>query len=670
MAKATGIDLGDQFVKVVELDGSYRKTRLVRHRLEPIAPALEGEARATAVAAAVKAGMHAIRAGGDMRIGYPSREAVLRTLDLPFTGHDAIRKVIKSEVEGEIHSHAVDDMIVDFHEVGPTDGGTRVLVAAVPKAGLRPHIEALEQEGVECEIVDLDAMALYRLAHWCGAFETPAAAEAGDKLVPLADPSQKARTAVLDMGAKSTRLLLVEDGNLVDMRTLRLGTASVAEEIGREYGITLATADLAVQSCLRNGQDFDAESAPQAPVPVEAPREGEAPAEPAVPAAVAVRIPADAVITARDSYLVRVRRELLRFLASNGGTDRINAVWFTGGGSRTPGVSDVLSEVFGKTAEPLRIMERLQHNLAPEEAADLEPVLATAVGLALGPMGGPRGFNLRQEDLSFTRGFDRVKFPLAIFCMVALFTVVVWGVKMTNDLRNVEYEFGRTGPDKGVNFYGMLSAVLPRAGSWFADSRYIDSRDSKKLLDEVNATEVKDRVSKVLNWLRNKVKAAQEKTGIYEDLGLESGLAVLSRFGEVLQGKEAELGRYLVTKLDLKVPSMKGQGRYLAFTIAWRTEDFRSRAADVQEAFSQDCQKPESPFQKVDTTSSAEHRIADSEQTGVKGGYWDFKILLKDSYQPFTGTPGPARIGASELIPPDRPAPPDAVAQNHKEAGR
>src|SRR5262245_41287819 len=113
MAKVTGIDLGDQTVKVVELDGSYRKTRLLRHRVEPIGAVADGEARPDAVAAAVKAALSAIRAGGELRVGYPSREAVLRTLDMPFTGHDAIRKVVKSEVESEIHSHAVDDMVVD-----------------------------------------------------------------------------------------------------------------------------------------------------------------------------------------------------------------------------------------------------------------------------------------------------------------------------------------------------------------------------------------------------------------------------------------------------------------------------------------------------------------------------------------------------------------------------
>ena len=46
MAKSVGVDPGDTLVKVVELDGSYRKPRLLRVHTEPLGA---GEPRAVAV---------------------------------------------------------------------------------------------------------------------------------------------------------------------------------------------------------------------------------------------------------------------------------------------------------------------------------------------------------------------------------------------------------------------------------------------------------------------------------------------------------------------------------------------------------------------------------------------------------------------------------------------
>ena len=51
MAKTIGVDPGDALVKVVELDGSYRKPRLLSVHTEPLAA---GQPKAVSVAAAVR----------------------------------------------------------------------------------------------------------------------------------------------------------------------------------------------------------------------------------------------------------------------------------------------------------------------------------------------------------------------------------------------------------------------------------------------------------------------------------------------------------------------------------------------------------------------------------------------------------------------------------------
>ncbi|MBL8752696.1 MAG: pilus assembly protein PilM, partial [Planctomycetes bacterium] len=250
MVRSIGIDPGDQAVKVVEVDGSYKKARLLRVHVAPAgAPAAGGSTHSDVVAVAVREALD-LGMRGDETLGHPCREAVLRTLELPFTGHEAIRKVVKAEIEGEIQGASVDDMVVDFHEIGPgTSGGTRIMVASVPKAGLRAQLAALRAHKIEPESIDLDTMALWRAAHWAGAFE-PAEGE-GD----ATSAGPKPVSVVVDLGARSVKVLLVEDENLVEMRVLRIGDAAVGDEIARKHGLDATMGRNAAWASLTSGAD-------------------------------------------------------------------------------------------------------------------------------------------------------------------------------------------------------------------------------------------------------------------------------------------------------------------------------------------------------------------------------------------------------------------------------
>jgi type IV pilus assembly protein PilM len=650
MARFLGIDVGDTAVKLAEIDGSYRKTRLVRWHIEPLPAGIDGVARAEAVAEALKKAMSETRMSGEPVLGHPCREAVLRTIDMPFSGTEQIRKVVKGEVEGAIFSHPVDEMIVDFHEIGKTAEGTKVLVAAIPKAGLRVQLAALERYGIEPERVDLDTMALYRAAHWADAFEHPA--EQAELPATTDGASNGALTAVLDLGARSSRVLLVEGENLVDMRTLRLGDAMIADELMRKHGVSLATAREAVQSCLKTGGDFVAEL--PAPVAEDADEEVRSAASPAV-RATPVEIPHTEVEAGQTDYLQRLARELVRFLTGTGRSGSIRALWITGGASRLPGIHEMLTEVFGCAPKPLGLVEHMAHDLSPEDAATADATMAAAVGLALSGLGGPEGFQLRQEDLSFTRGFDRVKFPLAITCMVAVFAAVVFGVKLSNDLKNHEFRLGRTYPagradPKGPQFYGMLHSVI--SGKWFDKPEYFTlenkgkNYDVRGLVAELLETDVTRRLVLVRDKLRKVLEQKQETSGVYEDLSLESGLAVLVRWAEVMTRAEASAGRYLLFKLDLKMKSANAGS--LDFTVALRGGDdttLRTRGEAIRNEFLEELKAADTPSASV--PAPRETPASDSREMGVPCLYLAFSIKLKDEFSPFGG----ARVGLVDGLP-------------------
>lgn len=651
MVKSIGIDPGDQMVKVVELDGSYRKTRLVRVHTSNVeaGAATDGDARSELVAAAARL---AIDEGmrGEVTLGHPCREAVLRSIELPFKGHDAIRKVVKSEIEGEIHSHLVDDMIVDFHEVGETvDGGTRVLVASVPKAGLRSQLGALAGQSVEVETVDLDTMALWRVAHWAGVFSRE-----GEDGEPVADPT--AVTAVVDLGARSVRVILVEGEQLIEMRSLRLGDHVVADEVARTHGIDVDTARAAVSACLATGSDQRIEVPEVLPAPVEGDEAAATPAEPRLRKVTILRKEVDA---AHTGYLQRLARELARYLTASGRAARSSALWLTGGASRSPGVKEMLAEVFGVEPSDLDIFARLQHDLEPEVVEQMRPRLATAIGLALSRFGGPEGFNLRQEDLVLSRGFDRIKFPLAITCMVGLLALFVYGSKLAVELRNLELQIGSTyinkqNPTAPPLFHGMLNQVF--ATKWFENPQHFRYEQSKgkdythrQLIDDLVATDVAKRIQFVKDKLSLVADQKQKESGVYEDVSLESGLAVLVRWAEFMKSVEPLLGRYLVTKVDL---TMRGN-RKLEFTVAFRGDGFRDKESALRQAIEAEYDKPDSPFERPSARApgTPEDLFKDTGgDSGVLGAYYRFTLPVKGSFEPFGPSLGvaPPRGGAAE----------------------
>ena len=633
MAKAVGLDLGGREAKVIELEGSYRKPRLLRYDIEKMT-ADEG-GRAKALAKIKKYG------GDEMSLSFPSCEAVMRSLTIPFTGIENIRKVIKFEVEGAIHSHNVDDMVVDFRILDESKDETKVLVAAAPKPQVKELLSELEGIGVEPHTLDLDTIALFRAAHWCGAFEVRTDKNLADA-PPTADnaaleTAQATPTSlVIDIGSRATKVLVVRDGELVDTRTLRAGTQTVAEHVAQQTGSSPDRVHDLMTEGLLTGDDASAEMENET-IPDEEDAAEIVPSE-------QEHIPHDAIAQARNTFLERLSRELRRFLSSLREIDQIEKVWTAGSGSALTGIEEIFREIFDCDVEPLDVMSGLSHKLDPDEAAALSPRMAVAIGLAIGRLGGEPGFNFRQEDLVYTRGFDRIKFPLTLACMLALFLIVIFDLKTYRELKALEQQYGATAkieeqqvrgrsePTLKAVFYGHLGYLMNRNGWFDSPANFIDRRSHRKqydtLVNKVVNTPVFQRMNVVKNALRNEFTQLQRAIKYYPELRVGSGYGVLVEMAEVLDSISGQLGRYLVTEIDLKVPP-RDRGRYLRFVIILRSDDsmtFRSRFALLKERFATVAQSPDSAFLGLDK-GNPEKPFTDSEGHG--GAEYDVKLLLK-----------------------------------------
>ncbi len=640
MAKGVGLDAGEYEIKVVELDGSYKKPRLAKVSVDRVSQpsslsADDPEHAAREAESALQALKGANIARDNVILGFPCREAVLRTLDVPFKGEDQIRKVIKFEVEDSIHSHSVDDMVVDFHTLEEMETETRVMVAAVPKHPLRVTLDELEALGIDPEIVDLDTMALYRVAEWAGCFDTAGGDAEGDDDAGETLPATKDGRAriVMDVGGRSTRVLAVIDGQIVDMRALRVGVDGIADEVAAAKGVSLPAAREAVFSVFESGQSYEFKTGDSADPDGEDGEERESGG--LVAASSGNAVSTTEISSAATELLRRIHRELMRFVASMQSIEGIDAVYVTGGGAFLPGLDEVIGDVFGCKPQPLAILDKLTHNLDPDEVDWIEPRIAVAIGLALGPMGGIQSMQFRREELAFQRGFDRIKFPLAIACMFAVFLLAIVGLRQMYRVDALAEEYGKTyqikrtegsGRAKGslkAEFHGYTALLINEKAGKYSAFEYLDRKQYRQLLEKVAEADTFDRLRVVHKYMQKLVKDQREETGIYEDLQLPSGFEALARFCQVIANVEQELGSFVVMTLDL---AANRKLRTLSFKIAVRGEGYRGRLAKLTSALEAEFEDPGSPFGEFAPAGRGE----DPYQGEVLGVIKEFKIVLKE----------------------------------------
>lgn len=667
MPKAAAIDVGSHNLRVVELEGTAKKAKLTHYGIEWVPPAAkedDPEVAADAVSAAVAS---VLKDEGvpktNLTMSVPVRDSVMRKLHVPFKGRENVRKVLKAEMESLVHSHAIDEMVADHQPLFEDDGGTMVLAAAVPKPPLKIQLDAADRAGLEVEVLAHEAMGLYEAARWCGAFDD-ADEEVDDDAVVVTDdesapPSASAAVparvggadfrVVVQVAGDETVLLLVKDGKLHDIRGLRAGDESLVEEIATAYGLDPGTARWASLEALATGEEVvvDGLAGPAVPADPEEATESEVP----VAVAESVTVAPALVQRAADRYMASIRRELVRFLASVPELTSVRAVTVTGPALDWPGMQELLGEIFGVVPTELDILEHLQHSVPEEDLVKVRRMVPVSVGLALGRIRGANLLQFRQEDLAFTRGFDRIKFPLALVCMLGLFALLLHGMKQQKELQSLEQQLGSTyfyeitsGSERGqqgVQFTGYLNTLFPirrsRSGSidergWFSDDRNFPKDDYKKLKQELAEMEVHKRISHVRKTLKDYLEDSQEEKSFYSDLQMESGFAVLTRLTELWRSVEGQLDRPRLGEISLDLPSKSGKtGGTLKFMVVVRGKNFRDEGQVIQQALERDMTKPDSPFLELNMDRLREEPFSD----GEGGARLTYEIKLRPDFAPF-----------------------------------
>ena len=344
-----GLDVGSTAVRAAELAEGSPPT-VVRAAQVPLpAGAVEnGEVREVE---AVSEGLRELWTRGGFKsrkvwMGVGNQRVVVREIALPTMPEKELRQSLGFQVQ-EFIPMPVDEAVLDYHliEELEVDGRQmlRLLLVAAQKAMVDTLVTSATNAKLEPMGLDLVPFAMVRAVGATGA---------GMEL------ERTGGEAVVDVGAHVTNIVVHAGGETRFVRILPSGGRDITVAIAR--GLTVED-DVAER--LKRGEIVeDSTATPEQALEVAMQR--------------------------ATQFVDEIRSSLEFYTAQTQGA-RIERLLISGGGSKLKGFIDIVRQRIPVTVEPGRVFSKVgsQLSLSEDAQAEAEPVLATAVGLAI-PWGG------------------------------------------------------------------------------------------------------------------------------------------------------------------------------------------------------------------------------------------------------------------------------------------
>jgi type IV pilus assembly protein PilM len=332
---SVGLDIGSGLIKVAVVDHGNAAPELVKVAITklPSDAIVEGEVMDPGIVA------DAIRACLDSA-GSHSRHVITAV-----GGRDVIIKKIQTERvkdkqarelmrwEAEQHVPDVESVELDFQilDGDKTSDQMSVLLVAAKRDLIDSKLRVLAEAGVTPTVVDVDAFALHN------AFEV----NYPEAMLGL--------VALVNVGHEVTNVNIMDGGVPLITRELPLGTRRFSEDLQRQHGITAKDADQMIRGFDRSAN-------------------------------------LDSVLQVRSEEIAVGIERGAAFLSTSKTVAQVRAVYLCGGGSRTPGLVEMLGTRLGVPVQHANPLARLSirdgalDNLSTDEVA---PLLMLPIGLAL-----------------------------------------------------------------------------------------------------------------------------------------------------------------------------------------------------------------------------------------------------------------------------------------------
>lgn len=432
-------------------------------------------------------------------VAAPFAWTYLTPLALPFRQRKDIESLLLPQLDDKLPED-VEDLLLDGFAGGPLkEGGFRIHSAAIRPERVASLIGTLESMGATLRGIDVSPYPLAQVL----------------QLVPGAEPG--VATALLDIGAEQSSIVICRDGMVEYVRALPGGSEALTRALATEFQLSSSVA--------RDGKHAEGFVDPSI---------GEGPID---------RSSRDGAIAhaCREALmpLLRRLRASLHAHATQSGTP-VQTIWISGGGSLLPGLDGWLSQLLGVDVQRWSVQrpEWQKHPAFAEEA----PRWAMALGLALRGTPSARGsdFNLRRGPFAFRGSWEflqsRIPHLLAAAAALAL-AVGVWGVGQRTLLRAEQARLDSALATLTEQAFGEVVSQ-PRA----IRSRLQAVREGLRLHPERNAFWYFVEVANAVAWLQDNGARLEART-IDVDLGrFVFTLEGLADSAQTVDSLQTELG--------------------------------------------------------------------------------------------------------------------------------
>ena len=340
-----GLDVGSTAVRAAELTEGSPPT-VVRAAQVPLPGGAVENGEVREVEAVSEALRELWTRGGfksrKVWMGVGNQRVVVREIALPTMPEKELRQSLGFQVQ-EFIPMPVDEAVLDYHliEELEIDGRQmlRLLLVAAQKVMVDTLVASATNAKLEPMGLDLVPFAMVRAVGATGA---------GMEL------ERTGGEAVVDVGAHVTNIVVHASGETRFVRILPSGGRDITVAIARGLSVDDEVAERLKRGEIVDDVDVTPEQALQ-------------------------------VAMQRATQFVDEIRSSLEFYTAQTQGARIDRLLVSGGGSKLEGFIGILSQRIPVTVEPGRVFSKVgsQLSLSEDAQAEAEPVLATAVGLAI-----------------------------------------------------------------------------------------------------------------------------------------------------------------------------------------------------------------------------------------------------------------------------------------------
>ena len=331
-----GLDIGSGLIKVAVVDHSKRGPELVRVTVTPLLPdaIVEGEVMDPGIVAeAIQAALAAAGVTSKAVVtAVGGRDVIIKKIQIERVKEQQARELMRWEAEQHV-PFDMESVELDFQILDPDADGLEmsVLLVAAKRELIESKVRMLTDAGLEPGVVDVEAFALHN------AFE-------------LNHPdAMNGVVGLLNIGHDVTNINILDDGVPLLTRDLTVGARRFREDLQRERGLSGDDAQALIQGYDRSPH-------------------------------------LDAVIETRGEEIAVGIERAAAFLAQNSRSKQMRSIYTCGGGSRIPGLNEMLAKRLKLTvqqANPLANLTVRQGALASLVTDEIAPLLMLPIGLAL-----------------------------------------------------------------------------------------------------------------------------------------------------------------------------------------------------------------------------------------------------------------------------------------------